>query len=330
MPHYRLIPDIYLSERGSGVASVRFDITGANGSHPSSINRFWTAHGFMGNGVSIINDNISGINENQPLLSEIIEEGDSIFIPRGDKKAGYLFSGQVLNESVPGDITYNNNTGWGAVYGIVASTGFYQNQYDTCLVDNPSWSGFVGGIPNPTGTDIYWPIKGSGLGLRITGVSYFFSGYENGIISDPSNILGAGMTAINDVLYNGQTVIGNVSMSDASYLITGYTLSNTYQRGTGLYLSLSTLNAYTATADTNFPDIDGSTLTVSAIAWKKPSGVIHHVENINNQGYRLLPNYAFPNNDGINTYLPVTGGKFPGMSTQNGMELYLTLSWSGK
>jgi hypothetical protein len=353
MPHYRLIPDIYLVERGSGVASVRFDITGLNGSQPSSVNRFWTADGFMGNGVSIYT-NASGINEGQPLLNETIYEVNNTFIPRGDKKAGYLFTGQVLNENVPGNVTYNSNTGWGSVYGVVASTGFYTSQIDTCLTDNPYWSGFSGGIPNSTGSNIYWPIVNSGIGLRITGVSYFFSGYGNGTISDTPNILGTGRTAINDVLYNGQTVIGNIYMSSTpnsltftnapnpsismqflgdpgnSYLITGYNLSNTYQRGTGLYLGLSTLNAYTSTADVNFPSIDGSTLTVSAIAWKKPSGVINHVENINNIGYRLLPNYATANNAGVNTYLPVTGGKFPGMSTQNGMELYLTLSWTGR
>lgn len=359
MPHYRLIPDIYLVERGSGVASVRFDITGANGSQPSSINRFWTADGFMGNGVSIY-DNVSGINMSQPLLNQTVYQGTNTFIPPGDKVAGYLFTGQVLNENVPGDVTYNSNTGWGSVYGVVASTGFYTSQIDTCLADNPSWTGFSGGIPNSTGSNVYWPTIGSGIGLRITGVSYICSGYGDGTYSGP--LRDEGVTIINDVLYNGQSVIGSIYMSSTldslpftnggnpsisiqflgnpsdSNLITGYTLNATpYTRGSGSGVSLSTLNGYTSTATATYytdsdhlNDIGSQQLTVSAVAWKKPSGVIRHVENIDNLGYRLLPNYANPNNNGVNTYLPVTGGKFPGMSTQNGMELYLTLSWTGR
>jgi len=355
MPHYRLIPDIYLVERGSGVASVRFDITGVNGSQPSSVNRFWTAYGFMGNGVSV-STNPSGINEGQPLLNQVVYEGSNIFIPRGNKKVGYLFTGQVLNENVPGNIAYNGNTGWGSVYGVIADTEFYSSQIDTCLVDNPSWTGFNGGIPNSTGSNVYWPTIDSGIGVRITGVGYFCSGYSgsvNGIYSNP--IRDQGITLINDVLYNGQSVINNLYMDtiatgnvlvfgdggahtnismeflgNPSYLITGYTFNTIYNRGSGLGLSLSTLNQYTGRPASNFGSANNQTLTVSAIAWKKPSGVINHVENIGNLGYRMLPNYATANNAGVNTYLPVTGGKFPGMSTQNGMELYLTLSWTGR
>jgi len=354
MNHYRLIPDIYLANRGSGVASAKFYIVDSNNTQPSSINRFWGAQAFMGQGVDT-NTNPSGIDPNNLFINRQVGNlGPS----------GYLFTGQILNANVTGDDTYNNGTGWGAVYGIVASSGFYQAPYDICILNTaPCWDsnlnfiGFSGdnganSVPNPTGETgrLCWPTSGNKLKLLITGMSYFLSGYGNGTINDSYDRLGTGLTLVNDVTCQGQTVIGSflnsvtsatLSFTDGvnpsitmqflanlSSMITGYSFNPTYNRGSGLNLSLSTLNGYSASTTSDFNSNPQIWNLVGTI-FSKPSGSIHHVENIGTSGYRLLPNYALPNNNNINTYSPARGGAYPGLSMQNGMDLYFTFNWSG-
>jgi hypothetical protein len=59
-------------------------------------------------------------------------------------------------------------------------------------------------------------------------------------------------------------------------------------------------------------------------------GKIHHVEFFSGSGMRLLPNYASGdiNFSGANTYSPIRGGALPGLSSQNGMQLYFDFIWS--
>lgn len=64
--------------------------------------------------------------------------------------------------------------------------------------------------------------------------------------------------------------------------------------------------------------------------FKKPEAYIFHTETTGNDvGYRMLPNYALANTGNVNTYSPVTGGTLPGLSIENGMDLYLTITWTG-
>ena len=80
----------------------------------------------------------------------------------------------------------------------------------------------------------------------------------------------------------------------------------------------------------NFTPITGnSSFVLTPTSFKKPSGIIHHIEAINDSGRRLLPNYATPNNQGINYYSPAKGGSYPGLSTENAMEIYFDFKWSG-
>lgn len=386
MAHYRYIPYIYLEDRGRGLGKVIFSITGENGSKPDSINRFYSAYGFMGNGVSTL-VNSSGLNENHPKLEVNIIDNNSSFIPVGNKASGFLFGGQVLNENISGDIHANNGTGVGAVYGIIANTGFYLKNYDICLLDKPDWTGF--GNPNPSGyaSRLCWPSHKNKIGLKIE-AGYFLTG--SGIIDDPQDYFAAGTgQIIQDIIIKGPIADNNKSflnsaVSNNFYLsddgvtklsystaqsvepfilkifdnINSYNISfdikdvggyalidiekfnnnfNLSRRGSGSGLNLVNASAneiriYDNTLTNEYEFIDNAptpntgNLYIVPTDFKKPIGHIYHLES----GYRMLPNYAIANTGNINTYLPVTGGSFPGLSTENGMEIYLTLSWNSE
>ena len=59
-----------------------------------------------------------------------------------------------------------------------------------------------------------------------------------------------------------------------------------------------------------------------------PTGHIVHYENYETTGYRLLPNFAAPNNQGNNYYSVTQGGSLPGTSFNNGIELMFSINWS--
>ena len=62
--------------------------------------------------------------------------------------------------------------------------------------------------------------------------------------------------------------------------------------------------------------------------FKNPSANIYHVEYNGVTGNRLLPNYAIPNTGDSNVYSPILGGAFPGLSTENGLQIYFDFIWS--
>jgi hypothetical protein len=425
MPHYRLIPEIYLTNRGSGIASVRFDITGADGGRPDSINRFHTIYGFMGPGVDSDNPNTpSGLDVSHPMFTDNIQIGNSYY------PSGYVFGGVIPSTSNSGSTTENEGTGWGCVYGVVADTGFYLNKMDCCLIDNQGWygqlfSGFSGdsgvsSYPNETGetSRIFWPYSGSGLGLRITGLGYYLKGY--GSYSDSANFYSNGVYQVaqdftytgsplgagdkvnvpeNDVNYtkwflgsedvsysngtyssNGlipssysssldmtgivmKSLLGNSGIlaglltgEENGYIaVTGIDPTNlALSRGIGKTWSYGDITGFSWSGasshvgwDSNVaggvllgycPDgLYGSVSILNSAGgfrivptrWRSPSGVIRHVESWNGTGRRLLPNYAYPNNQEINYYSPVRGGSFPGLSMENGLQMFCDFIWSG-
>jgi hypothetical protein len=414
MAHYRYVPTIYLKDRGTGIAKIRFDIIGEDGNKPDSINRFYSVYGFMGSGVNT-NINSSGLDQSNPLISldNIMQDGGD-FVPPGPKTSGFLFPGQVLNENVPGDINYNNGTGYGSVYGIIANSGFYTYSYDLCLLDIPNWSGLNG---NPSGTIIYnfsgstgftgnlcWPHYSKKIKLKFEELEYInqFSGISNlGNISDSGgsfgepnkklifDITGTGLdysslfnnnnytntkriwiatgngTSINDVLrtvdvasYTNLNFIfsGSLNRVCTGYMTTGasgnYIFFSGFKdnfplsgRGSGLGFSNSDINGFfisgiNTTALKPISLLYGSPISLQKLPYsaikcvsdnlKRPEAYIYHVETTGgNIGYRILPNYAIANTGNSNKYNAVTGGTFPGLSIENGMELYLTLSWTG-
>jgi hypothetical protein len=82
--------------------------------------------------------------------------------------------------------------------------------------------------------------------------------------------------------------------------------------------------------------------SVHVTSFMRPTGYLIHEEKIINPnqlfqtstaailttGYRLLPNYGLPNNIGVNTYSPQTGGYYPGLSFNNTLEAYMDISYS--
>ena len=77
-------------------------------------------------------------------------------------------------------------------------------------------------MPNPTGDlkQLYWPIKGSGLGLRITGMSYYLEGYGN--LSDPIDYFKSGnYQMIGDIIYTGFAFTGTNAPTTDLYQYTG-------------------------------------------------------------------------------------------------------------
>lgn len=406
MAHYRMIPDIYLSNRGSGVARVRFDITGDDGRRPEAIQRLYSVYGFMGPGVDKDNPNTpTGIDVNHPMF------GGKVYVGTKSYPSGYAFTGVVIDEAVSGNIYENDGTGIGAVYGVVASTGFYESPIDTCLIDYRPWSGksFVGfggdfgpsGVyPNETGDydKLYWPTSGSKMGLGISEIAYHLSGY--GLVEDNAGFYDGTKAAIGDINYNDtdypslfetgrggyptflfhEDSVGLLRTENLSaFSLTNMLLNN----GGGTLVSLppstgEAYNGYVTFGGFSFADLATSRcvglnrseadiraytsdesqigmnngnilhlaytrdngqsyyvldtpekIVVSPTQWCRPTGTIHHVEHVGTSGYRLLPNYAYPNNQGIDSYSPVMGGSYPGMSMENGMQVFCDFLWSG-
>jgi hypothetical protein len=352
MPHYRLIPDIYLTNRGTGVAQAIFSITGSDGKQINSANRFSKAYAFMGTGVDYNSSGIDIIN-NSMINSNSILDTNSSFVPPGAKPTGYLFPGQVINSNVSGSNSFNNYTGWGAVYGVVGSSGFYQSLYDACLIDyaakpwqNGNWSGFSGdnglnSYPNETGdqSKLFWPIKQSGIGLAISGMQYY-SPYFNTILSDPNDdyVIKSGAQYLFDVTgSNGASLIGTASVFSAVFQsgTKGITIASLGNPITGYALRYPSFAALTGSGlnAIQISAFNSGSYNISPTRWSKPSGVIHHVESLkigsSQTGYRLLPNYALPNNNQVNNYSPVIGGAYPALSMQNGLQVYFDFIWSG-
>lgn len=411
MSHYR-IPTIYLSERGSGISKVRFDVTGADGNQVGTLSRLSGIYGFMGSGTLVSPLSPSGLDKNHPLLSTSLRSDlEPYYIPSGPKKVGLLLEGEKLNQYDPGNNSYAGGTGWGAVYGLVTDEDYYLRKTDSILIDVPNWSGF-GRVPNPTGDNelLYWPNKENKFsgGLKISEVAYYLKG--TGIpFNDPGNNYFENYQIINDIIYNDgqgfsvslldttglngkpnfyfrEKSAGNfLPMNNGSftaYLTSGKSTNNydilslglkNYEKGSqdivsvldkihfthrlytknikesdfiNFYFTFGAVNidpksAITQNQNNYYLFYSGNNnleptyldntgyFKIIPTKFKKPKAELRHVENIGDEGFRLLPNYAIPNNEAINTYLPVTGGSFPGLSTENGMELYLTISWTG-
>ena len=446
MPHYRYFPHLQLSNRGSGIAKVIFSVTGLGGTKPGSVSRFWQATGFMSSGYN----SPSGLDPYNPLMVGSILDPNNVFIPPGNAVSGFAFPGQVITSGVNGGTGVLNILpyGWGAVYGIVASSGFYQSPIDCGLTDDPIWSGYTGttsGIPDVTGTPLFWPISSSGMSVCVSGVQYFLKGFtelNSGTNLDTGNLYSSGVYAmvgdfnfagaistqtgsildvidsttsyfnqgwntsgpgtypyqalyfttsstvpgignlvtlgnvvsLKNIAFTGSS--GNISFglstgidNQNNYAVTGfnYNLGIASGRGSGQYWTVDYVNnnlllsgasnngsAYIVGSGTGpvplyltfydgynggafYPVTGARDVITVASQLCAPVGYIKHHESITLTGlsanyftgYRLLPNYALPNIQGINTYTPTKGGQFPGLSTENGMEVYLNFAWSG-
>lgn len=92
-------------------------------------------------------------------------------------------------------------------------------------------------------------------------------------------------------------------------------------------------NAGMSYASGEFDDecyVNGGGSNLSALGYSLPTGRILHFEAIGSSGYRLLPNHGVPNNTNLHTdyYAPLTGGQYPALSMDNGLEVYLDINWT--
>lgn len=326
MPHYRIIPEIYLNDRGTGVYQAVFSITGQNinGGNTSPIQRFWNVTGFMGP----YSGSASGVNPNYPWTGQFDPNapGDG----SGIWPSGVFLSGTNPGSGLTG--TFSSGTfGYGGVYGIIAPTsGWYGLPFDCCLLDNPVWSGFsgdqgFGSKPNPTGETglLCWPYQGAHIGLAITGMKYLYPKFASTFIYDDS---------VNDYVgSSGFQLVGDVTGVGGSSIL-GSASANTYTIN-GVSVTINGSHQITASTVTGISSIVSAANTTSgfvATNFSKPKGHIHHFEHYSGSGFRLLPNYASGNINftGSNTYSPVLGGAFPGLSSQNGMQVYFDFIWS--
>jgi len=331
MPHYRIIPEIYLTNRGTGVYQAVFSITGqgVSGASGSPIQRLLNVTGFMG-GYNA--GNTTGLYTNYPWTGYIdpAAPGDGNLA-----QSGIIFSGVNIPSNLTG--SYSTGTyGYGAVYGIITPySGFTGLPYDCCLLDNPVWSGFSGDqgirtLPNPTGETglLCWPYPGSKIGLAITGLQYWYPTFYTGYVYSDTN---------NYISQSGFQLVGNVTGSVGTSILSSAG-AGTYTIGS-VSITVNSSHQITASTVTGIASIVAAANATSGFVPTNlcaPSGKIHHLEyytgNNFTGGYRLLPNYASGNNNftgvGGNTYSPIRGGAFPGLSSQNGMQIYFDFIWS--
>jgi hypothetical protein len=72
-----------------------------------------------------------------------------------------------------------------------------------------------------------------------------------------------------------------------------------------------------------------SVAQLTASGFRRPTGFIVHYDGIGGTGFRLLPHFGMANTSDTNTYSPPTyGGVYPALSFDNGMEVYLDITWS--
>jgi hypothetical protein len=206
-------------------------------------------------------------------------------------------------------INYSGTLYTGNIYYTLTITGFQRpiypsyfqsfefidkNLYSGILYDNSTFSIVFNGVFSG-GDAIYYE---SHTGL-LSG-NYIYNGITNTGITDVVLVIN-GDFGIADLLYNtlysGQ--IGSYGTT-ATPLESGDNSNNSYNWGS------------------------------NPCGFVEPIAHLEYYENIGTTGFRLLPNYAAPNNQGNNYYSVTQGGALPGTSFNNGIELYQNIIYSAK
>lgn len=264
MQHYRLISGIYLTQRGSGVASCQVTIRhdSPNGNEvPSSVVRHISRRTFQGACTGM------------PQTNEWITDGpnDGQYGRAGNLISGDVGTGIVGVGGWPGDFhwqsdSYGGCSGWGAV------VGFLGDDYNSNAL-------------------LYYDM----------GVA----DHNTGSLVEPTAFTGA---AIN-----------------LSQLYWPY-----FHQGGGLYVDFHNIVFRKSNGDL-WPDDPSlsSTQIADSYGFCRPTGYIWHFDSIGEEGGRLLPNHGMATTSTTtNTYTPAYGGSYPAFSSDNGLEVYLDISWS--
>jgi hypothetical protein len=205
---------------------------------------------------------------------------------------GYVIPGYII----PGKL---NGTVWQDA-GLIPSLGI-PFTVQTTTVDLTIRSGEGGSVPAVSGRSL----------TTITGL---FSGLQN--LIERGYLIGTGGTPIkaNESLY---------------VFFTGFSGSNP------IYVTRVSRNEYTSSSNTVRDLYIDSTFTgiAETTDFCYPSGRLKHAEFVNAEngtlrtGYRLLPSFAEANFVSTSTGATV-GGEYPALSMDNGLEVFLDISWS--
>ena len=204
----------------------------------------------------------------------------------------------------------------------------------------------------PLGNIVATPLSGSSNPLNTTGEAVYTVSQPNLIASGCSGWgMVYGIITDDNTYYNqpfdygivNHNVTGNsslLSVTPAPNPSGAIYWPNTNLNSNRLVVNITGLKYYSNGGCFNGIDIalpSGSTYNAGGGAYNwatnpcrfcPPTGHIVHLENIGPTGYRLLPNFGFPNSNTTDIYSPIAGGSYPGLSFDNGVELYFSISWS--
>jgi hypothetical protein len=233
MQHYRLIKDVVLTERGTGISNAYIYISPQS----ENVQRLAVRKTFQG---PYALSYPSGIDTTHPCYTTNWY----------GKPGGVIYSGN-LGANSTGDINYsiNGGSGWGSIYGVSADGDYNILPYDVGLTDH---SLTVNTKPNPTGF-IYWPsIKaGNELKLNFSGVKFFHP--EIGEIADNGTFFGPTGQIIQEIRFitNSNSCVPEDSISSFIGTVTGFIGGPRKTNQYGYYLSTQRYNYQTLTSVNN-------------------------------------------------------------------------------
>lgn len=222
-------------------------------------------------------------------------------------------------------------------------------------IDNSLMSGSVNtpsnlGALTPNGNEINYPLSGFSDPNNISGQGVFIEGGTLQAQGCSGWGMVYGLVADDNTFYNQPYDCGlvdhNITGTNGLLAITplpNETGTSVYwpNKNTNLFVKVTGVKYYSSqTSPFDFGISGGIALSSGDLAnagynwitnpykFCPPTGYIQHKEHIGVSGYRLLPNYGIPNNNGNNFYTASTGGSYPGLSFDNGLELYFSITWS--
>lgn len=233
-----------------------------------------------------------GANESNNAESGVLTGNQFITGTSGFALTGYIVPGYIIAGKL-------NGTSW--LDGGLIPSSAVPFTVQTSTVTLAIQSGVGGSVPAVTGRNLTY----------ITGL---FSGLQN--LTERGFLIGTGGIPIkaNDSLY---------------VFFTGFSGSSP------IYVSRVSRNEYLSQGVTNRELYIDSTFTgiAETTDFCYPSGRLKHAETLTREngsatGYRLLTHFAEANWSGFNATGATVGGEYPALSFDNGLEVFLDISWS--
>lgn len=198
------------------------------------------------------------------------------------------------------------------IQGIITG-GSYTSTYTNItnqILNSGAWLDTSGQNPESTPFGGGAPYSGWGGVIGVQGGEYAFLPVDCGLINHTTGMTGKPLNS--GTIYWPDSVHG----SPLSIAVTGVLYYDpSWSYGTQ---PLSSGQLVTS----------GYSWTGNSFGFRPPIAILTHSDSISSSGHRLLPNHGIPNNQSIDVYPPLTGGSYPGLSFDNGLELYFDITWS--